>query len=290
MNELAIRPMNPADVVAAAAVMDSGGWRGRTPFLEWGLANPAIEQVVGELDGRIVSIGQGAINPAPHGSVGWVGSIFTDPTLRGRGYGRAITEEVCRRLEGAGCRTLALIASDLGRPIYTAMGFRIDAWYQIWEADTTAEEPRPPEATRLRPMTPGDVDRVGELDRRATGEDRRALLRELTENAWLLEDGDGCEVLGYLAQVHPENGTIVAPDPADAAFLLNLLRKRAHGRGSLARAALVRPPDGETDPRARRMLAEAGWRPAFETPRMLRGPSIDWDPTLIWGVLSFAFG
>jgi GNAT superfamily N-acetyltransferase len=290
MSDLTFRPMTPQDVPVAAAIMESGGWRGRRPFLEWCLTNPAIDPLVGLLDGRLVATGQGTRNGSGANAVGWVGSIFVDPQLRRRGLGQAITEEVCRRLESAGCSTLALIASDLGRPIYVRMGFRIDAWYQIWEAETTERAPQPREATRLRPMTPADIDRVSELDRRATGEDRSALLRELTETAWLLEADDGGEVLGFLAQAHPENGTIVAPHPADAAVLLDLLRKRAHGQAPMARAALVRPPDGEPDPQARQLLADKGWQPHFETPRMLRGPAIDWDPTLIWGVLGFAFG
>jgi len=286
MMSLEIRPMTPDDVPAAAAVMESGGWRGRGPFIEWCLANPTIDPLVGLLDGRLVATGQGARN----GPVGWVGSIFVDPTLRRRGYGQAITDEVCRRLEAAGCTTLALIASDLGRPIYAAMGFRIDAWYQIWEAAPQETGPRPRAGTRLRAMTGADADRVGALDRRATGEDRRGLLRELTDSTWLLETDDGEEPLGFLAQAHPESGTIVAPDPDDAAILLDLLRKRVHGIGEVARAALVRPNDGEVSPTARALLAGRGWQPRFETPRMLRGPSIEWDPSLIWGVLGFAFG
>ncbi len=286
MSDLTIRPMTPDDVAVAAAVMESGGWRGRGSYIAWCLANPTIDPLVGLADGRLVATGQGARN----GPVGWVGSIFVDPAMRRRGYGQAITQEVCRRLEAAGCTTLALIASDLGRPIYTAMGFRIDAWYQIWEAPPLEAEPMPPAGTRLRAMTSADVDRVGALDRRATGEDRRGLLRELTDSTSLLETDDGAEILGFLAQARAEAGTIVAPDPGDAAVLLDLLRKRVYGVAAAARAALVRSPDGEVAPRARALLADRGWHPSFETPRMLRGPSIDWDPTLIWGVLGFAFG
>jgi GNAT superfamily N-acetyltransferase len=288
--DLEIRDMTLADVPSAAAVMASGEWPGRTAFLEWTLANPTIEPLVGELDGRIVATGLGVTNGGPNGPIGWIGMIFVDPALRRRGYGRAITEEVCRRLEAGGCRTLALIASNLGQPVYAQMGFRIDAWYQIWEAPTVEVEPAAPEGTRLRPMTAGDVDRVGLLDRRATGEDRRGLLASLAGKSWLLETEDGAEILGFLARERTDGGTIVAADPDDAALLLDLLRKLAHGHGPVARAALVRAPDGEVSPAARELLANHGFAPAFETPRMLRGNPHDWDPSLIWGILGFSFG
>jgi GNAT superfamily N-acetyltransferase len=293
--DLDIRNMTLADVPAAVAVMDSGEWPGRTRFLEWALANPTIEPLVGERDGRIVATGLGVTNGGPNGPIGWVGMIFVDPALRRRGFGRAITEEVCRRLEAGGCRTLALIASNLGQPVYAQMGFRIDAWYQIWEAPTLAGTPGTgaelpaPDDRRLRPMMADDVDRVGALDRRATGEDRRGLLASLTGKSWLLESPEGA-LLGFLARQGDTGGTIITAHPDDAALLLDLLRKLAHGRSPVARAALVRPPDGEVSPVARELLASHGWAPAFETPRMLRGDPHDWDPSLIWGILGFSFG
>jgi hypothetical protein len=133
-------------------------------------------------------------------------------------------------------------------------------------------------------MRPDDLDRVGALDRRASGEDRRGLLGGLVDEGWLLETSGG-ELRGFLISIMPGAGTIVAPDPGDAACLLELLRHRTAGRSRVARAAVV-----GTHTAGLRLLEEWGWAQLFETPRMLRGPRIDWDPTLIWSVLSFAFG
>jgi GNAT superfamily N-acetyltransferase len=274
-----IRRMDPADIDAVAQMMASGGWTERRPFLEWVYANPGIEALVGELNGRIVATGQGAVN----GPVGWVGSIFTAPALRGRGFGRAMTEAACERLSAAGCRTLALIASDLGRPIYEKLGFRIDAWYEVWEAGPVYRPPEAPTGTVLRRMSPADLDRVVLLDRRATGEDRRGLLGALSDRGWLLEPhGDG-ELLGFLIQMAPDSGALIAPDPGDAGSLLALLRSLSGGLP--ARAAIVGSNRAGVG-----TLERAGFSPRFQTPRMLLGPSIDWNPDLIWGLLGFAFG
>ena len=281
MTAFEIREMTAADVEPAVELLNAGGWVERRPFLELMLANAACRPVVGTMDGDIVATGQGVAN----GPVGWVGSIFVRPDLRRHGYGRAVTEEVCRGLEAAGCRTLALIASDLGRPIYEKMGFRIDATYQIFEAAPLPAAPTPPPGTALRRMRPGDVDRVGVLDFRATGEDRRGLLGALTDRGWVLETDDGTDLLGFVVSIQPDSAALIAPDPDDAACLLDLLRHLAAGRARTVRAAAA-----NGHPAGRRLLLERGWAPAFETPRMLRGPAPAWDPTLIWSLLGFAFG
>jgi hypothetical protein len=204
-----------------------------------------------------------------------------DPSLRSRGYGRALTEAVCARLDDAGCKTQALIASEYGRPLYEKMGFRIDAWYQMMEAPALDVAPAPPPGTTLRPMRPEDIDRVGRLDFRATGEDRRSLLGPLSGSGWLLEAGD--ELLGFLIGM-PQAAAVIAPDPRDAICLLDLLRHLGRG-GRDVRAAVVLGREA-----AVRQLESLGWNRAFATPRMLRGESIAWEPALIWGLLGFSFG
>ena len=279
MTDLQIRDMTPADIDAAVALYRSGGWEERRSFLETVMANPSCRLLAGVLEGAVIGTGLATVN----GPVGWVGSIFVDADLRRQGYGRAMTQAVCDVLDSAGCVTQALIASEYGKPIYEKMGFRIDGWYQILEALPLSAAPVPPTGTSLRPMREEDIDRGGELDRRATGEDRRGLLAPLAGGSWLLEAND--ELLGFLIQILPDSAAIVAPDPDDGACLLDLLRHLGTGRArTLHAAALKGNEDGQL------VLERRGWNPTFATPRMLRGKSIEWDPTLIWSLLGFAFG
>jgi predicted N-acetyltransferase YhbS len=274
-----IRSMTPADVDAVSVLYMSGGWDGRRSFLVRFLSNPACQALVGMRDGVVVATGMATVN----GPVGWVGSIFVDPSLRRQGLGRTMTDEVCARLEAAGCTTQVLIASEYGRPIYQKMGFEVDGWYQILEQFPSRQAPVPPAGKNLRQMRPDDMVRVARLDMRATGEDRGRLLTPLAETGWVLESGD--ELLGYLISVLPESGALVAADPVDAVLLLELLRHLAQGHGKTARAMAFqgRQPGQE-------MLEQRGWKPTFATPRMSRGRPIDWEPALIWSLLGFAFG
>lgn len=278
MTELQIRDMTVGDIDAAVALYRSGGWGERRSFLERILANPNCQSLAGVRDGAIVATGLATVN----GPVGWVGMIFVDPSLRSRGFGRALTEAVCARLDAAGCATQALIASEYGRPLYEKMGFRIDAWYQMMEAPPLEDAPTPPPGTTLRPIRPDDIDRVGRLDFRATGEDRRSLLGPLSGSGWLLEAGD--ELLGFLIGT-PHAAALIAPNPPDAAYLLDLLRHLGSASGHDVRAAVVLGREG-----AIQQLESSGWSRAFATPRMLRGESIPWEPALIWGLLGFSFG
>jgi GNAT superfamily N-acetyltransferase len=279
MTELEIRDMTAADIDAAVRLYRSGGWDHERPFQERILAIPICQPLVGVCDGAIVATGLAAIN----GPVGWVGSIFVDPSQRRRGLGRAMTDAVCARIDAAGCSTQALIASEYGRPIYERMGFRIDTWYQMLEALPLHAAPTPPRGATLRQMRPDDIDRVGELDRRATGEDRRGLLGPLSADGWLLEAGD--ELLGFMIPIEPRCAAVVAPDPQDGSCLLDLMRHLGRGRAKTVRAALVKEDeDGQL------FLEQRGWGRTFEAPRMLRGSSIDREPALVWSLLGFAFG
>jgi GNAT superfamily N-acetyltransferase len=278
VTDLEIRPMTTTDIEAAAAIYKAGGWGERREYLEWQLASPAMRLLVGVRGGAVVATGMAAIN-AP---VGWLGSIFVNASMRSRGYGRALTEAACALVDAAGCRTQALIASPFGKPLYDKMGFRVDEYYQILEAGPLANAPTPPPGRILRPMRPDDLDQAHALDRQATGEDRSPIIDSLAGSGWVVDSEGGLG--GFLLSILP-GGTVVAPEIDDAVCLLDQLRHLGVGRTETVHAAV--PQVHESGWRG---PAQLSWSPTFQTPRMLRGPEIDWQPTLIWGVLSFAFG
>ena len=276
---LDIRPMTGDDIAPAVAMYKAGCWGERREFLEWVLANPSTRPLVGVRKGSVVATGMATIS----GQVGWVGSIFVDRTMRSRGYGRAITDAACELIDAAGCRTQALIASEYGRPLYESMGFRVDAEYQVLEAATIARAPSRPTGRTLRPMRLGDLRRVCSLDRRATAEDRSGLLRALEDRAWVLET-DG-ELLGFVGSILPDSGAVIASNVEDAAALLEHLRHMSHGKARTVQATVP-----ACNPAGIEGLQRLGWSPTFQTPRMLRGADVAWNPAMIWGILSRAWG
>ena len=59
-------------------------------------------------------------------------AIATIPAARQNGYGAAMTARVVADGSGAGCDVAVLQASELGRPIYERLGFRVAVLYRAY--------------------------------------------------------------------------------------------------------------------------------------------------------------
>ena len=179
--------MLPADVDQAADMILSHDWGVRREFLAFAASQPACSPMVAEVDGAIVGTGVGTAN----GLIGWIGTIFLAPAWRGQGLGRAITQAIIDRLESAGARTLALVATADGRRLYQKMGFEVQTRYRILEAPGIS--PPGGVVSPVRPFQPDDLHAMVALDREGTGEDRSKVIERFAtpESAMVLPRADG---------------------------------------------------------------------------------------------------
>ncbi len=284
--EQTIRPMTAEDVEPAAEVMVGGGWGDRRRLLRFALEQPGLIPLVAEVDGQVAGTGVATVN----GAVGWVGLIFVDEGLRGRGLGTDLTEAVIAELAEAGCTAFALLASPLGRPIYERLGFSAEMDYTIIAAPglgrTVADVRRAePAGPRLRPFVPDDLAAILALDRAASGEDRAHLLLASVDPAsTVVALGPDGRVVGFEARAPWGGHPTIAPELADGVRLLEDRRARTPA-GVDARTAL---PDAD---RGRlTTLENLGWQAERELVRMVRGTPIRWQPGAIWGQFSYATG
>jgi GNAT superfamily N-acetyltransferase len=274
-----IRPMLPADVAGATEAILRSDWGDRRTWFEFATTQPACRPIVAELDGALLGTGVGTAN----GSVGWVGTIWVDPARRGAGLGRALTQAVIDGLEAVGCRTLVLVATDQGLPLYERMGFELQTRYRILEApgrDPANAVPDP----ELRPFARADLDAVCALDLAATGEDRGHAIRRFAspETAKVLDVGGA--IRGFVIRAPWGGGATVARDPGDAMRLLEA-RRRASGAAGRVRVGLV-----EANTAGLAALEAAGLTPIWSAPRLVRGEPLDWHPDWIWGQFNHAMG
>lgn len=269
------------DPVSAAILADD--WGDRRSWFTFAVAHPGCRVIVAEADGAVVGTGVTTIN----GNAAWIGTIWVATAARGRGLGRALTEATIEAAESAGCRTLILVATDAGRPLYERLGFTIRSWYRTMEAPGRGRDDGPSAgaATLIRPYRASDLDALSRLDAAATGEDRSHLLGALATPASArvaVGADDGPQ--GFLVRAPWGGGATIAPDP-DLAMAILEARRDAYPADRKVRAGVL-----DRNERGLARLEAAGWTEAWRAPRLERGAPLDWDPGAIWGQFNHALG
>lgn len=274
--------MTAADLDPAVGAILADDWGDRRAWFEFALASPACHVVVAEApDGTVAGTGVTTIN----GSVAWIGTIWVAPGQRGRGLGRALTQATIDAADEAGCRTLVLVATDRGRPMYEKLGFEIQTWYRTMEAPgLDATDTDATVDPRIRPFRPEDIDAIGALDRQATGEDRSDVLAGLASpDGTRVLDGEG-GIAGYVMRAPWGGGATVAPRVDDAMAILRA-RRVASGPDRRVRCGILLDNDAGAA-----ALEADGWTEAWRAPRLIRGAPLDWLPDQLWGQFNHAIG
>jgi GNAT superfamily N-acetyltransferase len=288
-----LRPMLPSDVDAATELILGNEWGVRREWLEFATSHSECLPLVAEADGAIVATGVGTAN----GTVGWIGTIFIAPERRGRGLGRALTQEIIDRLERAGCRSLVLVATSEGRRLYERMGFEVQTRYQILQvkglppaegtevADATHPAAGAGAADAVRPFEAGDLPAIERLDQDGTGEDRAHAIRRLAApDTTRVATGDDGSIEGYVVRAPWGGGATIARTPEAALRILTARRRAAGEEGRVSLGVLAENADGLA------RLVDAGMRPSWSAPRMHRGAPLTWRPEWIWGQFNHAMG
>jgi len=232
-------------------------------------------------DGSIVGTGVATIN----GPTAWIGTIWVARSERRRGLGQALTEATIDAAESAGCRTLLLVATEAGRPLYERLGFSVQTWYVTVEAPGRAGSPDVGPDTGVRAFRVADLDAMAALDRAATGEDRRHLLAAFAtpETTRIVADPSD-RPAGFVIRAPWGGGATIVPRTDDAIALLHA-RRLAAGPDRRVRAGILL--ENEAGAAA---LARDGWTEAWRAPRLIRGEPLDWHPEHIWGQFNHALG
>ena len=273
--------MTAADIEPAAAAILADDWGDRRAWFEFAVAHPACRAFAAEDDdGAIVGTGVVTLN----GPVAWIGTIWVAPSARGRGLGRALTQAPMDEAEAAGCETLVLVATDAGQPLYERLGFTVQTWYRTMEAPGLAV-PKDDDGRLVRAFRPDDLDAMAELDRAATGEDRRHLLATFAHpNTAKVVTQTPDRPTGFVIRAPWGGGATIAPRTDDALAILRA-RRLAAGPERRVRAGILL----ENEAGAATLMAD-GWTEAWRAPRLVRGEPLEWHPDHIWGQFNHALG
>lgn len=280
-----LRAMTAADIDPVSVAILADDWGDRRSWFTFAVGHPGCRVVAADDGaGRVVGTGVTTIN----GNAAWIGTIWVAAAARGRGLGRALTEATIEAAEAAGCRTLILVATDAGRPLYERLGFTVRAWYRTMEAPGRGRGDGPAvglSGTSIRPYRATDLPALAHLDAAATGEDRAHLLAALaTPEGTRVAVGADDRPQGFLVRPPWGGGATIAPDP-DVAMAILEARRDVYPVDRKVRGGVL-----DRNDRGLARLDAAGWTEAWRAPRMERGAPLDWDPGAIWGQFNHALG
>lgn len=201
-----------------------------------------------------------------HGTTGWLAHIIVSEAHRNRGLGRCLVNSLVSLLtETLPCRTVSLIATDLGYPVYSRCGFAVQTEYASFTGHALPEEDPSP---LLFPLDESWRPSVGELDGRASGEDRRRILAPHAGDGW------GFGRKGRLEGFYlPRLGEGLIAALSEEAGLA-LLRKSLGGKEKI-----TLPADNGA---AGDFLAALGYAESARMRRMVRGEPFPWNPGFIY--------
>jgi GNAT superfamily N-acetyltransferase len=275
--------MTSADLDPAVDAILADHFGDRRAWFDFTLKSRACHPVVAEFDGEVVGTGVATIN----GPIAWVGTIWVKRTHRRHGLGTALTDAVIDAATSRGARTLVLVATDRGLPLYERMGFEVQTWYRTLEAPGTGggTDETPPTGTPVRPFAPADLPAMIALDRAATGEDRAQVLTTLAspDGTRVLHGADDA-VLGFVARAPWGGGATVAPHVDDALTILDA-RRQVSAPDKRVRCGILLENEAGAE-----ALERAGWHEAWRAPRLIRGAPMDWHPEHLWGQFNHAMG
>jgi GNAT superfamily N-acetyltransferase len=176
-------------------------------------------------DGADIVAAGGAVG---YGAFCWLGLIATDPARTRQGLATRLSVHLVDWARQRGCATIALDASDAGRPVYERLGFQ-----QVGlTRDLLVPAPVTGNAHKnVAVLTADDLDEVLSLDAPAFGGDRGALLRGLARDDVVCYGAyDGPGLAGYLFAGGRLLGPGCASDAETARALLSAASRDGRSR------------------------------------------------------------
>jgi GNAT superfamily N-acetyltransferase len=284
MGQFKVRPMarTPEAVLEATACVVDGGWgtyrQFHAIFTSYAANRSCRTFLARDGEGRVVATAVAT----RYASTGWIGHVFVRPDVRGLGLGTRLTSVALDILQRAGCATILLAATDIGRPIYERMGFEVESHYH--EMRGTAL-PRTAELAPYRPLLPSDRAALAALDRQVSGDDRGSILTRFQDFAWGVSRNGA--LVGAAVPL-PWGGAWSALLPgageAEAAAFARLLRTV----GSLGPEVVLYPPDENR--LALDLLRDSGFEELRTVPRMFLGKRSEWQPAALWNPMTLGLG
>ena len=221
---IAIQELGVADLEGAQALVVESGWN--QVRADWELFTRLGSAV--KVEGPEMEVVATAAT-LPLVGFGWISMVLVAKAQRRQGIATALLQHCIDRLRASGLIPV-LDATPAGREVYKLLGFRdgwaITRWRAIERKQASATR-HDDKSVIVRQIRETDWPRIRELDLRAFGADRIALLRNLHSRSLsfsCVAELDG-QLLGFLlgreGRLATQVGPIVAPDEGVAQLLVD---------------------------------------------------------------------
>lgn len=164
-------------------------------------ASPFCFPIKITLAGELVGIGTTIV----HHDVAWLAHIIVHADYRNRGIGTCITQSLIKSIDSRVCKTIYLIATEAGAPVYEKSGFETETEYLFYKdvalSNNSCLSPH------IHIYHTRYKEQVGYIDRIISGEERMFHLDQYLSGAYVYVSNG--QVEGYfLPDLH--EGPIVA--------------------------------------------------------------------------------
>jgi GNAT superfamily N-acetyltransferase len=226
---------------------------------------PYFFPVVAESGNKIIGCGNGFLN----GSTGWLGNIIVSPENRKKGIGYELTAHLVEIFKNKGCTSQLLIASEMGKNIYSKIGFKATSSYQFYRQGKESKIFK--QNISLKKIKKQDYPLLKKFDMEITGEERFHLIQRFFSTGLIYRGEQLNEILGlYLPDFG--SGLVLANDPEVG---LELMKYRI----SQGKTKAVVPSENSV---ATDFLLKEGYQLTLTLPRMALGNEVSWKPGAVF--------
>ena len=233
-------------------------------FISYHFNYPYFYPVVAEENSKIVGFGNGILN----GSTGWLGNILVPSEFRRKGIGSEITEHLIKFFHSKGCTSQVLIASEMGKNIYTRFGFKESSVYQFLRKNS--DLPDYVKNENIRRINDYDSDILKKFDEEISGENRYHLIKRYFSTGWIYQQS--AEAIQGVLLPDLGGGLIFAKNPEAGLELIKF-------KLNLGKFRTVIPAENET---ALNFVKSQGFELYSTAPRMVLGNEVNWKPEYVY--------
>ncbi len=264
---MVLQPFTLADVPVLQDLQPEG-WDNLTPIFNYYLRSDFCYPLKIVIDNKVIGTGVSII----HDDVAWLAHIIVHKDHRNKGVGQQITQHLINSIP-THCKTIYLIATDMGEPVYKKLGFIAEADYAFLNKGSFGT------FTSSDNVTPFEAKHEAEIlaiDKAASGENRAMHFSGHLQDSFVYVVNDKVE--GYYLPAFG-NGLIVAINPTAGIEMMKLRSKKSD--------TFILPKDNKA---AVDCLVKNNYNLFRIAKRMRLGAEIPWQPKNIYNRVSGQIG